>query len=231
MKIHSSFRIHNSSFLYAIALCVLAFLPSRSFPQSNQLPRGGTQIWSDVQVSHSLRQNTDLLLGGSLRLGRGASHFVYERVGAGLSFKLSKHFILSPLYSYFARQPDAGQDSRENRLALEATASVALRRWIITDRNFIERRFRDPRDSSRYHNRVQLERQINLASAPWRVFASDEVYYDWSFNAWVRNRFSIGGGKSLNEKVSVDVYYLRQNDGHIRPGDLHAFGIAMRIRL
>ncbi len=90
-------------------------------------------------------------------------------------------------------------------------------------------RFRDPKDSTRYRNRAQLERLIELANVPLRVFVSDEVFYDWSFNAWVRNR--IGGGKSLNKKGSLEVYYLRQNDSHSRPGDLHVFGIMVRARL
>lgn len=121
-----------------IALCVLAF-PSSALPRSNQLvPREDTQIWSDVQASHSLREDTDLLLHGLFRLGRDASPLVYERVGMGLSFKLGKYITLSPLYSYLATQPVAGQDSRENRISLEATVGRPLGRWIVSDRNLIE---------------------------------------------------------------------------------------------
>ena len=96
--------------------------------------------------------------------------------------------------------------------------------------NTVERRFRDPKDSTRYRNRLQLERSIDLASASFRAFVSDEVFYDWSASAWARNRFLIGARKPLNNRVSLDLFYVRQNDRHTVPRDLHAFGIALNTR-
>ncbi len=213
------------------ALCVLAIIPRSAFAQSNQvMPQRDTQIWGDLQAAHSLRENTDLLLYGALRLGRDGRHPVYERVGAGLSFRLGKYITLSPIYSYVASQPGAGQDNRENRISLDPTVVVPVGRWSVSDRNGIEMRFRELKDSTRYRNRVRLERQIQLANTLFTVFAWDEVLYDWSFNAWVRNRLAIGGRKSLNSKVSLEFYYLRQNGSYIRPADLHALGMTLRTR-
>ncbi len=214
-----------------VALCLLAFMPGSALPQSNPpVPRGDTQIWSEVLAFHSLRQDTDLLLIGSFRLGRDVRRPVYERGGAGLIFKLGKYLTVSPLYSYYAMQPISGQDNRENRISLEATVTLPHGRWVVTDRNRIERRFRDPADSTRYRNVIQIERAITLARIPWSVFAWEEALYDWSFSGWVRNRISLGGGKNLNGKVSVDIYYVRQNATHTVPRDLNAVGILVRTR-
>ncbi len=213
-----------------LAFCVLILTPLNLLSQSSPAVIGeDTQIWSDFYAFHPLDKDMDLLLDAGLRLGRSASHPVYERVGAGFSFKFGKYITLAPFYHYYATQPVAGQDERENRISLEATVGVPLGRWTLSDRNRFERRFRDPKDSTRYRTVFQLERQMKAAHIPFRVFAWDEVLYDWSFNAWVRNRVSVGAGKNLNDKVFLDIYYVRQN-GDRRVGDLHAVGFMLRTR-
>jgi hypothetical protein len=189
-----------------------------------------------MQAAHALREGTDLLLSGSVRLGRDASHPVYERLGAGLAFRMSesggrhRYLTLTPHYTYTATQPFAGEDRRENRLTLETTGGVSLGRWTVSDRNDIDRRFIDPKPTTRYRNRVQLERKLRLAHTALRGFASDEISYEWRYNAWTRNRFIIGAGKSLSERVTLDLYYVRQNDGYGHPGDLNAVGFTLRTR-
>jgi len=48
---------------------------------------------------------------------------------------------------------------------------------------------------------------------------------------WVRNRFASGIIKPLNKNITLELYYLRQNDGRTLPGDIHAIGTTWRIRL
>jgi hypothetical protein len=63
------------------------------------------------------------------------------------------------------------------------------------------------------------------------AFIADEVFYDWSFDAWVRNRFQVGVSRVFNKHFTGDLWYLRQNDGHSIPGDLHVIGTSLRFRL
>jgi hypothetical protein len=213
-------------------LFVLAAISPDAFSQSaSVIPREDVQIWTDFHFAHSLRENTDLSLSGGLRMGRDVSHLVYERLGAGLSFKFGKYVTLFPSYAYFATQPAAGLDSHENRLTLDTGLGLPHGRWEFTDRNIFERRFRDPKDSTRYRNRLQIERAVTLAGMPLSLFVWDEVLYDWSFNAWVRNRIAIGGGRRLSSKVSIELYYLRQNGSLILPADMHVVGMTLRTRI
>jgi hypothetical protein len=46
-----------------------------------------------------------------------------------------------------------------------------------------------------------------------------------------RNRFTAGITKTLTKKLSLDVYYMRQNDGFSRPGDLNVIGTSWKVRL
>ena len=46
-----------------------------------------------------------------------------------------------------------------------------------------------------------------------------------------RNRFSVGVIKEFNKQLAGELFYLRQNDGRARPGNLHVIGTTLRIRL
>ena len=217
-----------------LPFCALALFPVSASPQARQVaPLHDTQAWADLTVSHALSENTDLLLSGGIRWGRDVSHVVYRRLSGGLSFRCGgagwlRYVTISPFYSHYAAQPGVG--SPENRTSLAVGVAFPFGRWTVSERNTVERRFRDPKDSTRYRNRLQLERSIDLASASFRAFVSDEVFYDWSASAWARNRFLIGARKPLNNRISLDLYYVRQNDRHIVPRDLHAFGIGLNTR-
>jgi hypothetical protein len=195
-------------------------------------PRNDTQIWTDVQLAMPLNKNIDFLLLGTLRLGRNVTRLVDERIGAGFAFKIGKYLTLSPSYLYLATQPLPGKEGFENRLSFAATLRFPLGRFTVSDRNLFERRLRHPQvDATRYRNRLQVEHPIKVGSTKLNVFVSDEVFYDWSANAWVRNRFAAGVSKRFSKHFTADVYYLRQNDSHTTPGDLNVVGDTLRFRL
>ncbi len=215
----------------AIVLCLMGLLPIGASAQTNgPFPGHDSQIWTEAITSHSLHPKTDLVLIGAFRLGRHARHPVYERAAAGLAFKLGRFVTVSPLYSYFATQAVAGQDNREHRISADGVVSLPWGRWLIIDRNIMERRFRDPRDSTRYKNFLRLQRDVALAHTSLGLFLADEVVYDWSFNAWVRQRAFVGAAKRLSKNVSLDIYFVNQNGNHVAAGDLHALGMSLKAR-
>jgi hypothetical protein len=188
-----------------------------------------TQLWGEVQLGIPIHKRVDLLASGMLRVGRDVTRPVYERAGAGISLKLSKYLSVSPIYYYVAAQPAAGRSSTENRFWIDGTLKFRLWRLTLSDRNAIEHRFRQGQDATRYRNRLHIELPISIG--PWKPFVSDEVFYDFSLEEWSRNRFSIGISRSLGNGFSIDIYYLMQNDGHSRPGDLQVLGTALKVKL
>jgi hypothetical protein len=129
-------------------------------------------------------------------------------------------------------QPFEGRRVFEDRLSLPATVRVPVGHFVFSDRNLFERRFRRPGiNSTRYRNRLQVEHPIGPPKQKLSLFVSDEVFYDWSFNAWVRNRAAVGLSKVVNKHFTLDLYYMRQNDSHSVPGDLHVIGSTWRFKL
>jgi Protein of unknown function (DUF2490) len=193
-------------------------------------PEADTQSWNDVQLAVPLGKPVDFVLLGTLRLGDNISEPVDERLGLGFNFKAGKYLTLFPSFLSIWMQPPGGRKVIENRLSFAATLRFPVGKFSLSDRNQLERRFRRPQGvSTRYRNRLQLD--YALKGTPYTLFTSDEVFYDWSVNDWVRNRFSAGLSRKFNQHFTGDLYYMRQNDGRARPGDLHIIGTLMRFRL
>jgi hypothetical protein len=129
-------------------------------------------------------------------------------------------------------QPFEGRRIWENRLTLPITFRFTLDKFRLSDRNQFERRMRNSGlKATRYRNRFQLEHPVGSNKLNLSLYVADEVFYDWFFNRWVRNRFTVGASKVFNKHYTQDFYYLRQNDGLSIPGDLNVIGTTLRLRL
>ena len=210
---------------------VLLVLSTTALAQLNA-DQTDNQFWSDFQLGVPVTKQIDFNFLGTLRLGRDFDRPVDERVGAGFSFKFGRHVTISPNYTHIATQPFAGRRVWENRLTLPVVLAFKLEKFTVRDRNQIERRYRNSGMKAwRYRNRFQVEHPIGGDKLGLSLFISDEVFYDWIIDRWVRNRFAVGAIKVFNKHFTQDFYYLRQNDGVSMPGDLNVVGTSLRFRL
>lgn len=210
-------------------LCVSLLL---LVPVSAQLDQTDNQQWTDVQLAIPVTTQFDFNLHGTLRLGRDITHLIDERVGAGFTFRINKYVTVSPHYLHIGMQPFAGRRVWENRLTLPILLRFNVGQFRLSDRNQFERRIRNSGlRSTRYRNRFQVERAVGPDKLALSLFISDEVFYDWAVNRWLRNRISVGGIKVFSKHFTQEFYYLRQNDGVSVPGDLNVIGTTLRFRL
>jgi hypothetical protein len=199
---------------------------------SGQTDRTDSQFWTDVQVAIPVTSHFDFNLLGTFRLGRDFEHAVDERVGAGFMFRANKYLQVAPHYLHIGMQPFAGRRIWENRLTLPVQVAFKVGDFQFSDRNQFERRLRNSGvKTTRYRNRLTVQHQVGEKDWQLSLFVADEVFYDWSVDRWVRNRFSVGGTKVFNKHFTQDLYYLRQNDGVSVPGDLNVLGTSLRFRL
>jgi hypothetical protein len=218
--------------LNAINIFVFILVGSSSVVLGQSLPsRSDTQNWNDVFFTVPLSKQADFVMQGTLRNGRNLSRPVDERLGFGFAFKFGKYLTVTPNYLAIGMQPFEGRKVFENRLSVPATVRVPAGHFVLSDRNLFERRFRHPGiNTTRYRNRFQADHPIGPPKQKISLFVSDEVFYDWSFNAWVRNRAAVGVSKVVNKHFTLELYYLRQNDSHSVPGDLHVIGSTWRFK-
>src|SRR5436190_20670842 len=222
-------KLYISKCAAGLALLLLA-LTRQTAAQSSVSLHSDTQQWNDVQFYVPLNKQIDFVLLGTLRIGRDISHPVDERIGAGFAFKVGKYLTVLPNYLHITTQPFRGLSLYENRLSVQATVRKPLGKFTLSDRNLFERRLRHPGgDSTRYRNRLQIEHPL-LVKEKLNLFVSDEIFYDWRLNDWVRNRFQVGVSKVFNKHFTLDLYYLRQNDGRSLRGNLNVIGTTWRLR-
>jgi Protein of unknown function (DUF2490) len=216
--------------LCLVLLVLLMLFGGRASAQL--LPRTDNQEWNEVQLAAPVTSKFDFNILGTFRIGRDLSHPVDERIGAGFTFRAGKYVTFSPNYLHIGMQPFRGRRVWENRLSLPVTFRFNLDKFRLSDRNLFEHRIRNSGiKANRYRNRFQVEHPIGPDKLSLSLFIADEVFYDWSINRWVRNRFAVGGIKVFNKHFTQDLYYLRQNDSVSIPGDLNVIGTTLRFRL
>src|SRR6185295_10615491 len=197
-----------------------------------QAPEKDTQSWNDFQLTVPMTEKAEFVVAGTLRIGGNLTTAVDERWGIGFNYKLNKYVTLSQLIFSREARPPNGRREWETRLAFGATLQKALGKFTLSDRNAFERRWREPQvDSWRYRNRVRLEHPFKIDKTKFTWFVSDEVFYDWSLRDWVRNRAAIGAYHAFNKHFTLELYYMRQNDGRSRPGDIHILGSVWKFKM
>ena len=221
----------KKSVLLTSRLAFLLLCATQTTAQS-RVPENDVQSWNDIQLTIPLNKKIDFVMQGTIRFGGNLTTAVDERWGAGFNYKLNSYVSLNASYFNREARPPNGRREQEIRATLGVTLQTTLGKFTLSDRNGFERRWRDPQvDSWRYRNRLRLEHPFSIDKTKFNWFISDEVFYDWSLNDWARNRAAVGANHAFNKHFTGELYYMRQNDGHTRPGDIHIIGTVMRLKL
>jgi hypothetical protein len=226
-------KFWSNPFLLFALLALTSFYSA----YSQTPPREDNQFWHETQVIKPLKKTQDLVIIGVLRVGRDFQRPVDERIGAGWAFKLSPYLTIMPTYVYVDQQPFAGRRIQEHRVILNATAKFNLGQFTFTDRNLIERRVRHASgDFTVYRNRLQIDHPVRIGNFKFKPFLADEVWYSTQpgqsgRQGWFRNRISAGIIKQFGEHFNAELFYLRQDDGILRPGNVQVIGTLFRVFL
>lgn len=218
--------------LFIVFSLVFSVLTPTPVPSQTRVPKSDTQSWNDVSVTVPMTKQIDLVIQGTVRLGDNVTKPVDERWGIGWVFKINKYLSLNPFYVHREARPPHGRYEHEDRVTLGASAQNTIGKFTLSDRNWMERRWRAPQiDSWRYRNRLRLEHPFNIRKNKFTWFVSDEVFYDCSLHDWVRNRAAMGATHAFNKHLTGELYLMRQNDGRTRPGDVNVIGTILRLKL
>lgn len=188
------------------------------------------QSWNDLQITVPLNEQFDFTLTGTFRFGNNIRWLNDRRVAVGVVYKPNKSFSVQPFYWNIVARNASGRFLMEHRLNLRATYRFPFKKFGLSHRSWVERRLRKPRNSWRYRPSITFEKNISKIIPDATAFVTEEIFYDSILKRFSRNRFSVGVNKTLTRKLSLDVFYLRQNDGFSRPGDLNVIGTNWRIK-
>lgn len=190
------------------------------------------QSWNDIHLTVPMNENFDFFTQVTMRFDKNISRLNDGRFALGFVWKPTKSLSISPFYWYFRVRNANSRFRTEHRLNLRATYKFPFKKFGLSHRSTFEYRMRRPRNTWRYRPSLTFEKEIPEKFIPKaKFYVTEEVFYDSGLNKFSRNRFTVGINKTLNKNLSVDVYYMRQNDGFSRPGDLNVIGTSWKIKL
>jgi Protein of unknown function (DUF2490) len=190
------------------------------------------QSWNDVSLTVPMTKQFDFYTALTLRFGKNLTRFNDERIAVGFVYKPNKSWSFQPFYWHINARNSRGQFLTEQRLNLRAGYRFPFKKFGLSHRSTFEYRFRRPLNSFRYRPSLTFDKDIPKNIIPKaKFYITEEVFYDSLLKKFSRNRFSVGITKTLTKKLSVDLYYMRQNDGYTHPGDLNVVGTNWKIKL
>lgn len=201
------------------------------------------QIWNNVQITVPIskgkdRKNKpfdkiDLVLDGTVRLGRNGAYPVDDRFGAALDFRVNQYFKVSPGYLYQRFEEVPHQKTYESRLTIAGTFEKRFADFTFRHRSMFEYRLRNSRPNTEvYRARFQVSHPVRFHDKEiFAPFISEEPYYDFGAKLWNRNEFFAGVSKKLNKNLATDVFYVNQFGKVGLPRVVSGIGVNFKIRI
>lgn len=214
-------------------------LPSRLallalFAIATQLPAQQFQSWSEIDFAAAWRK-IDLLIPALARVDSERPNPQFASTGILADLHLPANLTLTGGYLFVDLPPYASQVQAP---LVAVSASVKEGRVNIEDRNRFERltglgeigrRAGLGASPVRYRNRLLVDAPL-LKTGRWHLFASDEIFYDFEVSGWNQNRAQAGAGLRINERLSLDLYFLQQSL-HAPSHEIPVVGSTLRVNL
>jgi len=203
------------------------------------------EFWPEIDVYIKVKPKVRIYLIGTISKSvedgeiRNAQGFEAQ-TGVHIDYIPNDHLIFRTGYRYGTSVGDSDDSFTEHRLLTEQTLRKMLPgELLLSDRNREDFRFVDGDFSFRYRNRVTIEREVHLFKGRTITpYVSGEIFYDTRYNAWNRNRFTVGFQQSLRRgplrrmllperQIILDFYYMRQNDSRSETQHVNGIGAAL----
>lgn len=217
---------------FSYILLALVFLAAATAPHAAQsvLDDSDIQFWNDLQMTAPIAKNLDLFTVTTLQIHDNISKVDNIRFGVGVTAKPAKGFAVTPFLTFMSDRNILNNFRYEYRPTVRAVYKYQFKHFSLGHRSQFEYRFRPGRNSWRYRPSVAAEKPLPESWAKGiKIFAAAEPFYDSIAQRFSRLRLGIGANKSLNEHLSVDVFYFRQGDNFSLPHTINGIGTVWRL--
>ena len=160
------------------------------------------QTGQDVQIGPCL----DFYLKRRLALLRHNEAGTDESRARPLLFRIGYNYIPST------------DNPTEQRVILELTPRLPVKAgFVLADRTRGDLRFINGQFSTRYRNRLSLERPFKLRGHAFTPYVRAEAYYDTRYAKWNKTALDVGGAFVLRKHWELESYFEHQNDTSKNP--------------
>ncbi len=188
------------------------------------------QSWNELQITVPVAKKVDLTISTTARIGNNVSQFRDGRFGIGMIFKPTKSFALAPSYIAIVARNNAGRFHDEHRLSFKGIYKFPVKGFGLSHKSTYEFRIRTSGNLWQYRPSLTFEKPLpKKLLDKSKLFVTNEFFYMSATKKFSRNRFSVGVSRVIDKRLTLDVYYLRQNDGYAHPGDLNVLGTTWKV--
>lgn len=190
------------------------------------------QSWNEIQLTVPMSKHFDFYTSITERFGKNVTQINDSRFAIGFVYKPNKTWSFQPFYWNIQMRNSRNQFREEHRFSLRVGYKFPIKQFGLSHRSTFERRLRKPQNSWRYRPSLTFDKDLpkNFISHA-KIYLTEEIFYDSILKKFSRNRFTVGITKNLTKHLALDIYYMRQNDGLSRPGDLNVIGTTWKIHL
>ncbi len=216
--------------LMTAVCCLSACTALRGQSDVLQLPHRDRESWPEMDMYYRAGRRIDLTLVSQARLSTGVPNPALWLLGVDAGIVLNHHLLVTPSYYYF-RFDQAQTTAQGHNLVLAATFSTSAGKYVIDDRNRVVGFLIPNSDFWVYGNRLHVERSIGPEEKHMALIGWDELFFFSNTDSWQRNRVAFSFHKGINNRLAMEPYFLHQIDGHIRPGNVNAFGLVFKVKI
>jgi hypothetical protein len=119
--------------------------------------------------------------------------------------------------------------SVQNRLIAELTFRWALAGLTTADRNGFDFRWTNGEYSTRYRNRLMIERPVKTRGYEWTPYGDVEAAYTFSNDRWSYVKYEAGVQLPVLRHLTAEVYGGLQNSWTSQPDQVYAFGLTLVV--
>jgi len=171
------------------------------------------QIWNTVKANWKFADDWKISLEEEFYHGDNVGHMYYQHSDLGVTYSgFAKWFDIGIFYRQIFQKINHDWKP-ENRPHVDATFKWNLFDFSFSDRSRYEYRGMPNKDNTwRYRNCFKMKSPWKLTKFEIRPYTAYEIFYDSGTSSLNRKRFYHGFTFKVTEKVSADLYYMRQSD-------------------
>ena len=179
--------------------------------------RDDFQSWNGAEVVKRFGSQWEVAFLPELRFRHDAGQLFREEYRESLRWKPSAHLQIGLNY-LFAKDRSSGKPREEHTGEVDITPKTSVGSWDLSVRGRVAlRAIQRSAGEQEWQLRLMPKIAYRTALAGHKVapYIADDVFYEYTRKAWNQNRLYLGAsvplGKAAGAEVSVDVYYMLQN--------------------
>ena len=180
------------------------------------------QSWNAVELKKRLSPEWELFFLPEVRIRDDASELFYHEYRQGIRYKPSQHLQVGMNY-LFVRNESTGKVREEHTGELDITPKAKMGPFDLSVRGRLAlRTIQGSAGEDEWQVRAmpKIAYPTKLSGHPVTPYLADDLFYDFTADAWNQNRAYLGSAiplwKGNGVEVGIDLYYMIQNLRSVR---------------